>query len=189
MMLFPKQKLQGERIVLIKAKKSFKTAKLHIAEVQDSLPELSPWLNWATPKYKIEDSYEYLLDCEKKWKERVDFTYVIATRKIPFMGTISATVNENNKRVEIGYWISTKYAGNGYMQEAVLLLEKEFFGLGFNRIFIRTDVLNTKSANVAKKCGYVFEGVSRQSLWVAAEKRYADVNFFSKLKSEYVGKE
>ena len=116
-MLNPRQILHGKRIVLVKAEKSFEMAKLHIAEVQDSLPELSPWLGWATPEYKIEDSYEYLLGCNQKWEEGADFTYVITTEDIPFMGTISVfNIKEKDKCVEIGYWISTKYAGNGYMQ-------------------------------------------------------------------------
>lgn len=186
-MLNPRQILHGKRIVLVKAEKSFEMAKLHIAEVQDSLPELSPWLGWATPEYKIEDSYEYLLGCNQKWEEGANFTYVITTEDIPFMGTISVfNIKEKDKCVEIGYWISTKYAGNGYMQEAVSLIEKEFFGLGLNRLVIHTDVLNIKSANVAKKCGYILDGIQRQNNWVVAEERYRDTNTFSKLKSEYV---
>lgn len=186
MMLSPQQKLYGKRIVLVKAEKSFEMAKLHIAEVQDSIPELLPWLGWATPEYKIEDSYEYLLECSRKWENGVDFTYVITTNEIPFMGTISVSaVKEKDKCIVVGYWISTKYAGNGYMQEALSLIEKEFFGLGINRIVIHTDVLNVKSANVAKKCGYILEGIQRQNNWVVAQERYRDTNTFSKLKSEY----
>ncbi len=186
-MLNPQEKLCGERIFLTKAEKSFDMAQKHFTEVHASLPEISPWLGWATPEYKIEDSYEYLLGCSQKWSEGEDYTYIIGNDLSRFMGTISVfNIKEKDKSVEVGYWLSTKYVGNGYMQEAVALIEKEFFGLGINRIVIQTDVLNLKSANVAQKKGYVFEGIQRQANWFESEKRYRDINIFSKLKSEYI---
>lgn len=186
-MFTPQQKLIGPRIHLIKSQKSFNLAQKHFAEVQHSLPELSPWLGWATTEYKVEDSYEYLLQCSQKWENGQDYTYVISDNHNHFMGTISAfNVKEKDKSIEIGYWISTQYAGKGYMQEAVALLEQEFFGLEINRIVIHTDVLNLKSANVAKKKGFTLEGIQRQSAWVEQEHRYRDINTFSKLRTEYI---
>lgn len=68
------------------------------------------------------------------------------------------------------------------MQEAVSLLEKEFFEQGINRIVIKTDILNVKSANVAQRCGYILEGVLRQESFSKNEQRYRDINVFSKLR-------
>ena len=99
------------------------------------------------------------------------------------MGMISAlNINENAKSMEIGYWISSRFCGKGYMQEAVSLLEKEFFEQGINRIVIKTDILNVKSANVAQRCGYILEGVLRQESFSKNEQRYRDINVFSKLR-------
>lgn len=185
-MIIASETIKGQRITLQKAVKSFATAQAHNQEVKKSLPELSPWLGWATEDYKIEDSYEYLQGCVQEWEKGNEFNYMILDENKNFMGMISAlNVKEKDRNLEIGYWISTTHAGNGYMQEAVKLLEKEFFGLGINRIVIHTDVLNKKSANVPQKLGYVLEGIQRQSLWNKKEQRFRDINTFSKLSNEY----
>jgi len=64
------------------------------------------------------------------------------------------------------------------------LIEKELFENGFNRIVIHTDALNVKSANVAKRLGYVHEGVLRQDRYSETRKCFRDTNVFSKLKSD-----
>lgn len=185
-MIIASETLRGNRIILQKAIKTLKMAQTHNQEVKKSLAELSPWLGWATQTYRAEDSYEYLQGCIQEWEKGKEFNYMILDENKNFMGMISAlNIKEKDKCLEIGYWISSAYAGNGYMQEAVKLLEKEFFGLGINRIVIHTDVLNKKSANVPQKLGYVLEGVQRQSQWNEKEKTYRDINTFSKLRSEY----
>lgn len=185
-MLKPAEQLNGQRIILKKAEKSFKQANITLIEIKNSLMDLRPWLGWATPQYNVESCYEYLQGCEKEWLEGKGFNYMIQDLSGQFMGTISVlNVNETFKSVEIGYWISTRFAGKGYMKEAVRLIEKEFFALGINRIVIRTDVLNKKSANVPQKSGYHLDGILRQAGWNAAEESYRDINVFSKLKSEY----
>ena len=185
-MIIASETLKGQRITLQKAVKSFEMAQRHNQEVKKSLAELSPWLGWATQDYTIEDSYEYLQGCEQEWEKGIGFNYMILDENKNFMGMISAlNVKEVDKKLEIGYWISSPYVGKGYMQEAVKLIEKEFFSLGINRIVIHTDVLNKKSANVPQKLGYVLEGIQRQSLWNKKEQRYRDINTFSKLRSEY----
>ncbi len=185
-MIIASETLKGQRITLQKAVKSFEMAQRHNQEVKKSLAELSPWLSWATQDYTIEDSYEYLQGCEQEWEKGIGFNYMILDENKNFMGMISAlNVKEVDKKLEIGYWISSSYVGKGYMQEAVKLIEKEFFGLGINRIVIHTDVLNKKSANVPQKLGYILDGIQRQSLWNKKEQRYRDINTFSKLRSEY----
>lgn len=185
-MLKPAEQIKGKRIILKKAEKSFKQANISLMEIKSSLMDLCPWLEWATPQYNVESCYEYLQGCEKEWIEGKGFNYMIQDLSGQFMGMISVlNVHEAYKSVEIGYWISTRFARNGYMKEAVKLLEKEFFSLGINRIVIRTDVLNKKSANVPQKLGYHLDGVMRQAGWNAAEENFRDFNIFSKLKSEY----
>ncbi len=56
---------------------------------------------------------------------------------------------------ELGYWLRADAEGHGYMAEAVRLLTNyAFTSLGANRVQIRCDARNTRSAAVARRCGY-----------------------------------
>ena len=63
-------------------------------------------------------------------------------------------------KFEIGYWLRTSYAGKGYMTEAVAAIDIFAFDtLGAHRVEIRCDERNTRSAAVARRCGYELEGI------------------------------
>ena len=98
---------------------------------------------------------------------------------------VSFHVSDENKSGEIGYWLADDAVGHGYMQEAIRALESEAFKAGLNRIVIGNDTQNVRSAHVAKRCGYVLEGIMRQDAWDGYHKRFRDCNIWSKLKSEW----
>ncbi|KJH71904.1 GNAT family N-acetyltransferase [Aliterella atlantica] len=88
------------------------------------------------------------------------------------------------RRAEIGYALSSKYWGQGYMPEAVRLL----FGFGFclmklNRIEAKCVIANTASARVMEKVGMQFEGILRQDL--LAKGSFYDVKIYSILKQDW----
>ncbi len=179
----PREEIIGHRIILQRPEKTFHQAQISLAEIKESMAELKPWLDWAEDDYGVEEAYEYLLLCDSGWISGKEFDFALKNSAGDFMGMISAlNINENAKSMEIGYWISSRFCGKGYMQEAVSLLEKEFFEQGINRIVIKTDILNVKSANVAQRCGYILEGVLRQESFSKNEQRYRDINVFSKLR-------
>jgi RimJ/RimL family protein N-acetyltransferase len=61
---------------------------------------------------------------------------------------------------EIGYWVRTAHSGNGYMTEAVeAVTALATDGLMMQRVEIRCDVKNRRSAAVAERAGYTLEGV------------------------------
>ncbi|HUY79379.1 MAG TPA: GNAT family N-acetyltransferase [Ktedonobacterales bacterium] len=63
---------------------------------------------------------------------------------------------------EIGYWLRADAEGHGYMAETVrLLTDYAFTALGANRVQIRCDARNTRSAAVAERCGFVREALLR----------------------------
>ncbi|MBP5353299.1 MAG: GNAT family N-acetyltransferase [Alphaproteobacteria bacterium] len=176
------EKLTGERIYLQRHPKTIAHAEKIMALVKASLPEISPWLGWATDKYAVEDMYEYLVFADSLWQRGEGYIYGIYLQDNTLIGNISIqNVDYKNRKAEIGYWMATQYAGNGYMQEAVKTLEKVVFAAGMHRLTIRADVLNGKSCNVALKCGYQFEGTLHGQLYAAAEDRYRDMNIFAKV--------
>lgn len=62
---------------------------------------------------------------------------------------------------ELAYWVQSGAEGQGYVAEAVRVLEQMLFGLGFQRVEIRCDVHNVPSAAVARRAGYALEGTLR----------------------------
>jgi RimJ/RimL family protein N-acetyltransferase len=63
---------------------------------------------------------------------------------------------------EIGYWVRRSAEGRGYVSEAVrLLADYAFASLAANRIMIRCDVRNLRSAAVARRLGFVQEALLR----------------------------
>jgi RimJ/RimL family protein N-acetyltransferase len=64
--------------------------------------------------------------------------------------------------MQIGYWVRTSMTGQGYITEAVRTLTRFAFDvLGACRLEIRCDERNERSAGVARRAGFVLEGVLR----------------------------
>jgi RimJ/RimL family protein N-acetyltransferase len=67
-------------------------------------------------------------------------------------------------RFEIGYWCRTRFAGQGYITEAVRgITGFALDHLGAKRVEIRCDSLNRRSARVAERCGFRLEGELRNA--------------------------
>ena len=185
-MKFP-MKIEGKRVFLQHpAKPTFALATELFATIDASRDTLSKWLPWPKNTKRPEDEFGALLDWDQKWQEKKSFAYIIRdikTKKI--LGMIEFMfADTENKSGEIGYWLSSKVEGCGYMSEALKLFEDVIFGQGFNRILIRNDTRNTRSVNVAARAGYHLDGVLRQVRWSSEEKCFISLNLWSKLKSD-----
>ena len=65
-------------------------------------------------------------------------------------------------RFEIGYWVRTSYAGQGYVTEAVKGISNFAFEKLFaERVEIRMDDRNERSWRVAERCKFKLEGTLR----------------------------
>lgn len=179
-----RENILSERIALKRATFNVETAERIYATIDKCRNVFSPWLGWVEETHSPENILKFLEKVNVDWDNNAQFVYEIYIGK-KFIGLISViNVAWQHKRAEIGYWLDTDYTGKGYMSEAVALIEKELFDNDFNRIVIHTDVLNQRSANVAIKAGYKFEGVLRQNIYSISQKRYRDQNIFSKLRSD-----
>jgi RimJ/RimL family protein N-acetyltransferase len=66
------------------------------------------------------------------------------------------------RKFEIGYWVNTPFSGQGYITEAVEGITNFAINeLQANRIEIRCDSRNTRSARVAERLGFTMEGILR----------------------------
>lgn len=134
-----------------------------------------------------EEEYEFLQGAQQKWKSGKSATYAIFLRGTnKLVGCCSMNgISWSNKRAEIGYWMDSKYCGNGYMTEAVNAMIEYFFSRGINRVCIRANIKNKASCSVAQRCGFIREGVCRQEIFNKYMNEYEDIVYYGKLCSEY----
>ena len=122
---------------------------------------LKPWMPWAV---NVPTAEEYEI-----WgrKRRLAF---LAREELPLMllwretgqyvgGSGMHNIKWEVPKFEIGYWIAQEFEGRGVMLEAVNAITIFLFEtLNANRVEIRCDVNNVRSAAVARRAGYTHEG-------------------------------
>lgn len=114
------------------------------------------------------------------------FEYVFTIRKNgAFVGLLGfKDTDKQNKKTEIGYWLSEPYQKQGIVTMCVTkICDFAFDELKINRIQIKCAVDNIPSKNIPKKLGFVLEGVERQGELLSSG-RYTDLEIYSKLKSD-----
>lgn len=150
-----------------------------------SNPEVSQYTMWSTHT-SIEDTKYFLQSLTKMYKRRelVDWGIVHKAEK-KFIGTCGFVEwSMTHSRAEIGYALSRRYWGEGYMSEAVnAVIEFGFREMSLNRIMGRCEVNNIASARVMEKVGMQMEGILRQHLFV--KDRYWDLKIYSILREEF----
>ncbi len=101
------------------------------------------------------------------WQEDANWAYVIYRQSDnKFLGCIDAHgLDFLNRCAEPGYWLAQSETRQGYMKEAIAILEKELFNLGFHRIEIHCDINNKNSQMTAQKSGYTLESVAKEALY------------------------
>lgn len=182
-----KNKLIGERLVLKRTKPSIPMAETMFKVIEANRQHLRPWLPWEKLTLKTEDSLKYLFDKEEKTKkgEKIEYGIYVNNEYIGNIGIFD--INQEKRSAEIGYWLSAKFTGRGYMTEAVKIIEKEFFNhFNLNRIQIKCDERNKASVGVAEKSGYVFEGKLRSDSFSEYFGDFRNTLIFSKLKSDFI---
>jgi len=154
-----------------------------IDAVIESLPELRPWMPWAAEPPVLEGTIGRLRHSMAKWITREDLLlHVFLKGTSTFvMGSGLHRIDWQSGKFEIGYWVRTKFMGQGFVTEAVNgITAFAFQHLHANRVEIRCDALNIRSAAVAKRCGFLLEGILRHdSLDAGGELRSTMI--FSKL--------
>ena len=119
---------------------------------------------------------------------RVPFT-VIETGSGQVCGSTSlGNISFYDKRVEIGWsWLAPQFQGTGINRQAKFaLLTFAFDVLKFERVEVKTDVLNERARAALKKIGMVEEGVLRSHTLMHSDRR-RDTIYYSMLKNEWPG--
>ncbi|HEX5324870.1 MAG TPA: GNAT family N-acetyltransferase [Capsulimonadaceae bacterium] len=134
--------------------------------VDESREHLRPWMPWVEKHVTPEHSEDVARRAHGRWILREDLMvgiFDLATGRY-LGGSGLHRIEWDIPSFEIGYWIRVSEEGKGYVSEAVkLLCGLAFEHLFANRVFIKCDSNNTRSAAVPKRLGFVHEATLRNA--------------------------
>lgn len=156
---YPHEIVRGPRIELRKHELS--VAKEMFRLVDADRVRLGRFLPWVAGMHSVSDEEEYVRFSHVEWGEYRLFDYGIFLEGY-YLGNCGVhTIDWENERCELGYWLAGGFEGKGIMTEAVGMLEREMFRIGFHRVEIHCDPENFRSAAVPQRCGYQLEATLR----------------------------
>lgn len=137
-------------------------AQLIHAAICESFESLSRWMPWARRMPDLIDSESFVRDARSRFRNREELNYLIFPRERgPLLGAIGLhTIDWSVPRFEIGYWLCDSAQGKGIITEAIRALTAVCFDrLEAERVEIRCDSRNERSAAAARRAGYQLEAV------------------------------
>lgn len=149
--------LEGNRIKLVPPAMSLVAAvKSAVKESEGELGQYLPWVRSSldAPDENMQQAINNFDAHEKELR-----FHILEKNNAGLIGTVGLLVRDLSVPFyEMGYWVRTSQVGNGYIAEAVGLLEEYAFReLGARRIEIRMAEGNVKSRAVAERAGYLQE--------------------------------
>ncbi len=183
----PNLEIIGDRIILrIIENPTFELATRLSKMAADNKDHLLPWLEWVE-NTSPEEFFKYMVLCEENRKKGIFWQYILFLKDETPIGSVTVCHKNTScpHQVEFGFWQDKAHCGKGYVAEAIALMEKEFFRLGAGRLYIRNDIENIASANVAKRAGFHFEGVCLKERMNHYMKEHRDLKHWSKINPDF----
>jgi ribosomal-protein-serine acetyltransferase len=149
-----------------------------------SLNELKPWMPFAQKEPLLEETEANIRESHANFLLRKDLRLLIFHKESgQFIGSTGLhRMDWDVRKFEIGYWIDSRHAKQGYITETVIGLTKfAFEELKANRVEIRCDALNANSRKVAERAGFLLEGILRNDD-LAVDGTLSDTCVFAKVK-------
>jgi RimJ/RimL family protein N-acetyltransferase len=124
-----------------------------------SLPELRPFMPWATDDHGIDESREYIARSVEEWDRHENFNYALLTADGEVIGSAGLMTRMGEGVLEIGYWVHTAHTGRGHATATARALADAALALpGVDRAAIKHDPANPASGRVAMKAGFAHVG-------------------------------
>jgi RimJ/RimL family protein N-acetyltransferase len=134
------------------------------AAVAETIEDLRPWMPWADHVPSVEEAEISARKARVRFLAREDLRLTLLLKGTHTVVGSSGLhrIDWNVPRFEIGYWVRRRFAGQGYIGEAVCGITRFAFEvLGARRVEIHTAKSNVRSQRVAQRCGYTLEAALR----------------------------
>jgi RimJ/RimL family protein N-acetyltransferase len=184
--------------ILIDFPDSFETERLTIrsplpgdgaelqAAVAETIEDLRPWMPWADHIPTVEEEEESVRRGHIRFLKREDLWLLLFLKAThTFVGGSGLhRIDWDVPRFEIGYWVRRRFAGQGYITEAVRGITCfAFETLGARRVEIHCDVRNVRSQRVAERAGYELEATLHNHM-VAPDGALRDTLIYARLEPQ-----
>jgi ribosomal-protein-serine acetyltransferase len=154
--------------------------------VQESIPELEPWMSWANEKYTNETALNFISLTRAYWSNGSLYAFAITdTQTGAIIGGCSLShIHPVYHFCNLGYWVRTSRHGEGIAGRATQLAAR----FAFERAnLIRAEIViaigNEPSKRVAEKVGAHYEGILLNRMVMGTQVR--DAYMFSLLPSDF----
>ncbi len=142
-------------------------APLYVDLAKENYDYLAKWLVWPPHTKTEKDFGDFILRCKKDYESGAAITFgVIYAGKL--IGNIAYKyINNELKKVEIGYWIAANYQGKGIISRACArLVEYAFTNLDIVKVEMCVASENKPSRAVCERLGMTLEGTITNAEYV-----------------------
>jgi ribosomal-protein-serine acetyltransferase len=139
---------------------------------------LRKWLPWLDDIQSINDLEEYIHTSINNYHLGQEISYLIKLND-KIIGNISLNwIDYYNKSCGVGYWISEKYMGHGFITKCCFRLMQHCFNdIQMHRFVLEVAIDNIPSISVAQRLGMRLEGLNIDREWLYD--RYVDSNIYA----------
>jgi ribosomal-protein-serine acetyltransferase len=158
---------------------------LHQA-VQESIPELEPWMSWANENHTNETALSFITLTRAYWSNGSMYAFAIADAQTGAIigGCSLSHIHPVYHFCNLGYWIRTSRHGEGIAGRAAQLAARFAFE---KAKLIRAEIViavgNERSKRVAEKIGAHYEGILLNRMVKGTQ--ICDAYMFSLLPSDF----
>jgi ribosomal-protein-serine acetyltransferase len=152
--------------------------------VDNSRLYLGRWLPFAGLTKSLADTEKFIKAINYSASNKKENVFEI-WYKNEFAGLLGLKdINENYRKLELGYWLDEKMQNRGIMLRACQQIINHIFGaMQMNRITVKVAVGNIRSSAIPKKLGFHFEGIEREG--EVLHGKFVDLEIYSLLKKNF----
>lgn len=163
---------------------SFSSAAAIFQSIENSRQYLNQWLPFVNLTKSQKDTEKFIHAVNYAPYNKKEKVFEIWYQN-EFAGLLGLKdINENYRKLELGYWLDEKMQNRGIMLRSCQQIIKHIFGtMQMNRIVIKVAVGNPKSSAIPKKLGFHYEGIEREG--EALHGKFVDLEIYSLLKKDW----
>ena len=127
--------------------------------VLESVGHVSPWLDWATPRYSLGDARRWVNESRTLWANQSAYRWIITNEKSRrILGSVEISQSSAGAGL-MGYWLRRQALGKGICTQAARAALDYVFQSGlFDQVDLYIDPSNAASLAVAQKLGAELHG-------------------------------